>query len=149
KLLEKDKSIAELSRNLIIATTAGIILLAGLIVFNLRQKSRERELKFQREAKLQLEIEVKLRTEEIRQKKEELELTGGIKDKLFSIVSHDLKGPLNSLKGTLHILQTGALNEKEFKTLAGNIEGQLQKTSEFLDNLLQWAKSQMQGQVIR
>lgn len=113
------------------------------------EQAKQRELEQQQKAKERLENEVRLRTEEIKKQKDQLEESNAIKDKLFSIISHDLKGPLNSLKGTLAIWQMGALKPEELKQLTGNIEEQLQQTSEFMDNLLQWAKSQMQGEVVR
>lgn len=113
------------------------------------EEAKQRELEQEQKAKERLENEVRLRTEEIKKQKDQLEVSNGIKDKLFSIISHDLKGPLNSLKGTLTIWQMGALRPEELKQLTGNIEDQLQQTSEFMDNLLQWAKSQMQGEVVR
>jgi two-component system, sensor histidine kinase LadS len=113
------------------------------------EEARQRELEGEQKAKGRLEAEVTLRTEEISKQKDQLEESNAIKDKLFSIISHDLKGPLNSLKGTLTIWQLGALKPEELKTLTTSIGEQLHQTSEFMDNLLQWAKSQMQGEVVR
>lgn len=111
--------------------------------------ARARELEMKREANARLEEEVRLRTEEIRQQNIQLEQNNSIKDKLFSILSHDLKGPLNSLRGTLSIWRLGALNPEEVKKLTTNIDEQLHQTSDFLDNLLQWAKSQMVGETVK
>jgi signal transduction histidine kinase len=113
------------------------------------ERARQRELENEQKAKEKLEQEVSARTEEINQQKTQLEESNSVKDKLFSIISHDLKGPLNSLKGTLTIWQMGALNPEELKKMTHEIGHQLQQTSDLLDNLLQWSKSQLQGEVIR
>ena len=110
------------------------------------QEAKEKELLFKQNLNEQLEKEIKLRTEEIQQTNKELKETNQIKDKLFSVISHDLRGPLHSLKGTLNILRMGALNPEEFNKLTETIEGQLHQTSYLLDNLLQWSKTQMQGE---
>jgi signal transduction histidine kinase len=112
------------------------------------ERARERELMREQDAKEKLEEEVRLRTEEIKIQRDQLQTTNALKDKLFSILSHDLKGPLNSLRGALGIWRLGALKPDELEKLTNQISVQLQHTTDFLDNLLQWAKSQMQGEKV-
>lgn len=81
----------------------------------------------------------------IKEQKKELEELNGIKDKLFSIISHEFRSPLNSLKGTLALLKVGALSEDELNMISKELTDKINNTSIFLDNLLNWAKSQMQG----
>ncbi|HEY1008455.1 MAG TPA: HAMP domain-containing sensor histidine kinase [Daejeonella sp.] len=65
--------------------------------------------------------------------------------RLFSIISHDLRSPLNSIQGYLELLGQHALNEQE----RGQVEEQLlmltKNTSDMLFNLLAWSKSQLTG----
>lgn len=68
-----------------------------------------------------------------------------VKDKLFSIISHDLRGPIVSLKGILSLLNKRALSQEEFSYLSRNLENDLSSTSNLLDNLLAWSKSQLDG----
>ncbi len=75
----------------------------------------------------------------------ELEDLNKLKDKLLSIVSHDFRSPLNSLKGTLSLFLSGSLSKQEFNTLTENLVDKLDNTYNLLENLLNWAKSQMQG----
>ena len=75
-----------------------------------------------------------------------MEEAGRIKDKLFSVVSHDIKSPLNSLKIALILAHSGDISPDEFKNIAVGLEGHLEKTTEFIQNLLQWAKLQLQGE---
>ncbi len=81
----------------------------------------------------------------VNERSKELIETSLIKDKLLSIISHDLKAPVNSLKGVLILLNKGLLNEKEFKGLTENIEQELSKTSSLIDSILQWSKMQLNG----
>ena len=78
-------------------------------------------------------------------KSHELEELNRLKDRLLSIVSHDFRGPLNSLQGTLTLLLRGALTQDEFRLLTQDLVEKLDHTSNLLDNLLNWARSQMQG----
>ncbi|GAA5037478.1 hypothetical protein GCM10011506_33830 [Marivirga lumbricoides] len=68
-----------------------------------------------------------------------------IKNKLFSIISHDVRGPIVSLKGIVSLFNKEALTHEEFKTLSKDLEKDLQNTSILMDNLLAWSKSQMEG----
>lgn len=111
------------------------------------QEAKEKELQLEHMAKGKLEQEVKDRTEEIQKKNEQLEELNEVKDKLFSVVAHDLKGPLNSLKGTLSILRMGVLSKEEFNDLAKSLDTQLNQTTYFLENLLQWGRTQIQGEL--
>ena len=93
----------------------------------------------------QLNAEITQQNEEIKDQKKELEELNGIKDKLFSIISHEFRSPLNSLKGTLALLKVGALSQDELNLISKELTDKINNTSIFLDNLLNWAKSQMQG----
>lgn len=82
---------------------------------------------------------------EIERRKEELNKLNQVKDRLFSIVSHDLRSPLNSLKGTLTLMEMGALGENELQHFTGELNKELAYVLELLENLLKWAKAQMEG----
>jgi len=82
---------------------------------------------------------------ELASKGKELEDLNKLKDRLLSIVSHDFRSPLNSLKGTLNLMLRGAISEDEFKTLTHDLVDKLEHTYNLLENLLNWARSQMQG----
>jgi signal transduction histidine kinase len=113
-----------------------------------KENRRAKELEFRREQeeKERLENEVQLRTNEIKKQNLQLEEVNNVKDKLFSVVSHDIKGPLSSLHLALTLAKSGALSSEEFQELTASLELRLSQTSEFIDNLLQWAKLQMKGE---
>lgn len=69
------------------------------------------------------------------------------KDKLFSIVSHDLKSPLNSLTGLLTMIEKGWITEQDFKQHLPGLSKKMQATTDLLTNLLLWARSQMKGEI--
>jgi two-component system, sensor histidine kinase LadS len=103
-----------------------------------------------------LEAKIQARTAELQNLNEELQLQSKslaqlnqTKDKLFSVISHDFRSPLNSMKGALRLLQEGHLTDAEMQFLAGGLEEKVNVTSILLDNLLFWAKSQMDGLVIQ
>lgn len=82
---------------------------------------------------------------QLKWQKEELEHLNELKNRLFSIVAHDLRGPLVSLKSLLQLLAMGSLPEEKLKRFARTLEAEQQNTLYLLDNLLIWARSQMDG----
>ena len=100
-----------------------------------------------------LEDQVKLRTAEVIQQKEEiqsqaerLQELNTTKDKLFSIIAHDLRGPLNSLQGIMSLLDPKILTSEDLTRIKANISSRIEGISGVMDNLLHWAKSQMKGE---
>lgn len=108
-------------------------------------KNQKVEIQQKNDVLSSLNKEITNQNKEINIQKTELEELNGIKNKLFSIMSHEFRSPLNSLKGTLALLKIGAVSESEFNTISKQLTEKINTTSIFLDNLLNWAKSQMQG----
>lgn len=97
-------------------------------------------------------LKIKKVNRELEEKKSQVELQAQqlsninmTKDKLLSIISHDIRSPLSSLRGMLNIAQTGNVSTEEFARLTGQISKQLDFVYEDLGNLLQWTQSQLQG----
>jgi len=81
----------------------------------------------------------------VEKKAAELESANDTKDKLFSILAHDLRSPLTSIQNYLEILSEFKLEESEKESLKKDLLSSTQYTQQMLSNLLLWSKSQMQG----
>jgi signal transduction histidine kinase len=68
-----------------------------------------------------------------------------VKDKLFSVVAHDLRSPIASLVTMMKLANENRLNADMQAQLMKEMTGKVDNTYGLLDNLLRWAKSQMQG----
>jgi two-component system sensor histidine kinase/response regulator len=66
------------------------------------------------------------------------------KDKLLSIISHDLNAPMASVKQYLELLQAVELDIEERRIIEKSLARSLNDASTLLNNLLLWAKNQMQ-----
>lgn len=77
-----------------------------------------------------------------------LEETIKTKDKLFSIIGHDLRSPFNSMLGYLQIMidQKGDIDPEERALILNKIYSKSNDTYTLVENLLQWAMSQ-RGQI--
>lgn len=75
------------------------------------------------------------------QKQKELNIT---KDKLFSIIGHDLRGPIGGFKSLLQLLISGydLSNTESLMKMLKVTHKSASSTHELLENLLEWAKSQ-------
>lgn len=71
-----------------------------------------------------------------------------MKDKLLSIISHDLRQPLANTKGILDLIEGDYLSTAEMNQLLKDLDTQYVKSLTLLDNLLFWIKGQMAGQEI-
>ncbi|MCX2451539.1 HAMP domain-containing sensor histidine kinase [Pedobacter sp. PLR] len=89
--------------------------------------------------------EIEAQKEEILLQKAELEYLNREKDRLLSIVAHDVRMPLNSIQGYLEILNAIDLEEKEKQLIKGQLLQVTRDTSEMLLNLLSWSKMQVKG----
>lgn len=94
--------------------------------------------------KIQLEKLLRLRTQEIEKSREDLAILNQKKDVIFSILSHDLRSPLTTLKGFLSILidNNDMLSKEDIKKHASNIRNSVTSSLDLIDNTLFWSLSQ-------
>jgi two-component system sensor histidine kinase/response regulator len=78
-----------------------------------------------------------------------LELSNQSKNKLFSILAHDLRSPLNSIQNFLEMSLEEHLNETEKKVIHSSLLRETRYTRQMLINLLSWSKTQMDGVTVK
>ena len=91
-----------------------------------------------------VEIEVKLRLQS-----EQLLGMNKLKDRLFSIIAHDLRAPLINLNDIIKMLNEGMITEEEFKSFVPQLSKNIGFTTSLLENLLFWSRSQLQGEIVK
>ena len=81
----------------------------------------------------------------VRRQNEQLEELNALKNKFLSILSHDIKAPLQGLKSYVRLLKTGGeqINRGQLIEFGAELEKQLENTTKMADNLIIWAKLQM------
>lgn len=80
---------------------------------------------------------------DMEQRSEELERLNQVKDKFFSIISHDLRSPINALAGILDIMARGGLSQEDFAEQTKELRHRFNHTRTLLNNLLDWTLLQM------
>jgi len=99
-----------------------------------------------RKANEDLERKVIDRTIELNKKNEELMVINSLKDKLFTVISHDLRQPVLSFEVLLETIRSykDKLTKEKIESLTTAIQSQLTEVKDLMDNLLNWAMVQMQ-----
>ncbi|WP_114792735.1 7TM diverse intracellular signaling domain-containing protein [Niabella yanshanensis] len=92
----------------------------------------------------ELEQEVSKRTENLKEVINQLKASDEVKNKLFSIIAHDLRTPFNSLLSILSTDVIDLLDEAELKMVLRSNSNHFQQLKIMLDNILHWARSQME-----
>lgn len=81
----------------------------------------------------------------ISDQKEELEEINEMKNKMLSILSHDIKGPFNNFHSILSMANEGHVNDLELRELLQLLSVESNNVKEMISNILEWVKSQMGG----
>lgn len=88
--------------------------------------------------------ELKTKSKNLTEINKQLSFTNSMKDKILSIIAHDLKNPFNTILGFSELLQSGYHNyddEKRLRMLE-YVYSSSKSAYNLLDNLLQWSRSQ-------
>ncbi len=95
-------------------------------------------------SRVKTHLELKFTRDELQKNSNYLQSLNAVKDRMFSVIGHDLRSPLGSVKMTLEYLSE-TIEETSIEELKSTID-LLQKTTDevfsLLENLLGWAKSQ-------
>ncbi len=124
------------------ALAAGTALLLVFAVYALFNRQR---MKRANKNLLEKNKEINQQKEEITQQAAQLTEINQVKDRMFSIISHDLRSPIGQLETILNLVQQEHISEKEVKQIMPDIAKSVGYVSDMLNNLLQWTKGQMQG----
>ncbi|AZQ62646.1 HAMP domain-containing histidine kinase [Flammeovirga pectinis] len=83
----------------------------------------------------------------LKNSKKKLMETNRVKDQFFSIISHDLKGPINTQLGFLKLLmeRSNAFSPEEIQILAKEMHGSMKNLMGLMENLLAWSRSESQA----
>ncbi len=84
-------------------------------------------------------------TIQLSQERDDMEKLNFTKDKIFSIISHDLRNPIGSLKSMLELLKNEHISPEEFKKISIDLNKQVGQLHVSLDEMLTWSKAQLHG----
>lgn len=117
------------------------LLIVGLLLVAIIAAVLYNNYQFKNKSNQQLKV---LNTQ-LQDSQQELHLSNSMKDRLFSVIAHDLRSPLNTVSGFLNLmqLQKDAMTPEEIQILTSQMIHSVKSTLDLLDNLLHWSRSQM------
>lgn len=127
-------------------TLEGSLALIIFVTFALSLKTRqtsEKLLVLEKGYRTELEKEVYEKTNALAENNKELQKSNQLKDKLFSIIAHDLRNPLFALEEVIFLFKSKYLNPQTFKNHVSSLSENLENNKFLLENLLQWSYSQL------
>jgi signal transduction histidine kinase len=116
-----------------------IILLLAFTFLLLKQKQRINTVLKERNQSV---VKQKLAVEE---RENELARSNETKNKLFSIIAHDLRTPVGNLHGLLSLINAGIIQKDALEEHLPGITAKVETLSNTIDNLLNWTYAQMDG----
>lgn len=111
-------------------------------------KYMRRSYDAERKATEEKAIAIEIRNQQISQQKDQLEQSNAEKNKLMSIISHDLRAPLINIQSYLELLNSNELDDLQRPRFEKELLMATNNTMEMLSNLLHWSKSQMEGPTV-
>ncbi len=89
--------------------------------------------------------ELQERNQELNNREIQLKQSNSVKDKFFSIIAHDMRGPIGGMLVFLESLNEDidTMKKSELKDFARAMLGSATQLANLMENLLQWSKSQM------
>ncbi len=132
-----------------------MVLFSVVVGYTLKDLEDEK-FQLQRDYASELEAEVQAQTrsltrarDQIEQQRSDLLATNKFKNKLFSLIAHDLRNPLTSLLGLVDMLGSGDLSKKEIDDFVHYQQDRIKKLISTLDRVLRWSYAQLEGIQVR
>ena len=139
ELIKANKSALAKQRNYIYFSVIILVILSIIIFVVRRSESIQKKLNKELQEKSKAVIERESQLHEINK----------TKTKLFSIIGHDLRGPIGALQGMLKLFTEGEVGKEEFLSFIPKLKSDVENISFTLNNLLSWGQSQLNGVVTR
>ncbi|OOG78072.1 tetratricopeptide repeat-containing sensor histidine kinase [Algoriphagus sp. A40] len=135
-------------RNELLLGTA--VLIGILIALFWGQRQNHRKLKLAHDQLEEAHQLAKSQNAQIQQQADRLNITNlalmqanQFRDKIFSVISHDLRSPFSSLHSIIQLWDKNMLSEEELHEVMPLIARETNSLSQMLNNLLIWSKSQL------
>jgi len=138
-LIAENKKQLATQRNYVNAALA-ILLIFIVVTFLVRRSEKIQK---------NLNTELKEKTKDLEASDHELREINRTKDKLFSIIGHDLRGPIGAFQGLLKLYKDGEIGQSEFMDFIPKLRHDIEHISFTLNNLLSWGQTQMNGSVTK
>lgn len=139
ELIEENEKALAKQRNYIYLAVSILLILAVITILVYRSEKIQK--------KLYKELQEK--SNKLIEREAELSEINRTKSKLFSIIAHDLRGPIGALQGLLKMFSSNEIERKEFFSLVPKFKTDVDHIFFTLNNLLSWGQAQMNGVITK
>jgi signal transduction histidine kinase len=133
--LQREREVSDL---LTIAAAVLSVLFIILMWFSIQNRRIALSLRKQ-------QIELLEKNSSIMEQKEKLDQLNTVKDRFFSIISHDLRNNLTTMKLYFDLISNKDYVPGDTTEITRQISGSVENTIDLLENLLVWASAQIKG----
>lgn len=139
ELIEANQAALAKQRNYIYFSII-ILLILSIITFVIRRSENIQK---------KLNKKLKEKSLAVAEREAELHEINKTKTKLFSIIGHDLRGPIGALQSLLNMFTEGEITKNEFLSFIPKLKTDVENISFTLNNLLSWGQNQLNGVVTK
>jgi signal transduction histidine kinase len=125
------------------------VAVVALVMRNRQIRAYNKLLEVKQEEIKQQAEELLTTSQQIDEQNRQLTASNAVKDKILSIIAHDVRSPLGMITGFLDLLQSGDLTEEEIEILSQQLYQATDSTLQMVESLLLWGRSQMKGIITR
>lgn len=127
--------------------TSAYVVVGVLMYFTVKYIRRNYD--YEKQQVIQKKRAIESQHQYIMAQNEQLEQLNSEKNKLMSIIAHDLRGPLSNIQNYLELVAEYGLEKEERAVVEGDLLKVTKNTLNMLSKLLVWSKSQMDGVVVK
>ena len=88
--------------------------------------------------------DLQIAKEDLESKNHELESVNSLKNKLFSLLTHDVRGPLHNISLLVNLLEN-QIEDNELKEISQSLKNELDDRIAMVSALLDWSYNQLEG----
>ncbi|MEM9896691.1 MAG: sensor histidine kinase [Bacteroidota bacterium] len=145
------------SSNLIIAIATYSGMLLQMLLFSVFTADRIRnaeksKLSMQKDLNVKLSAEVEKQTasltqakQKLEKRKNELQIANELKAKLFTLVAHDLRSPLQNINSLMELTEKRVISTDQQRLFTEMTQKELSESMKVIDRLLHWSYQQLHG----
>ncbi|WP_405415061.1 ATP-binding protein [Maribacter sp. Asnod1-A12] len=137
-IIDNEKALAK--QKIYIYVFIVILFIFSIIVFIIHRNQQEQK---------KLNLELRNKKADLEEKQAYLNELNQTKNKLFSIIGHDLRGPIGAFQGLLKLFKEGEMSKDEFLNFVPKLKVDIDTISFTLNNLLSWGQTQMNGSITK
>jgi signal transduction histidine kinase/predicted peroxiredoxin len=128
----------------IVTAVLGLLVLLWIQIKNHRRlKSTHEELREAHALVNSQHLQIQEQAQNLHETNQALNVANKFRDKIFSVISHDLRAPFANIQGTISLWNSKLLSTQEMEELISMISRDTYAAFLMLENLLDWARTQM------